>query len=243
MQKQWSINFLCFCSFLKTLETKSVLKCKCHGVSGSCDLKTCWKSAPNFRHVGDVIKKRFDVATRVQQRRAGSKLILVRTELERRHRLEDDLNQTPSTTANEEELVYLKESPDFCKPDSKFRHRGTQGRACNRTSQSSDACETLCCGRGYDITAINLKERCNCKFRYCCDVVCDVCIRDVKQYICHWQETYDYSWDRWWKTKQFRREFNKKNTMVVDCSFRSLSIMHTAILNFAWVILICSLIL
>ncbi|KAH8412162.1 hypothetical protein KR009_000247 [Drosophila setifemur] len=41
-------------------------ECKCHGMSGSCTVKTCWMRLANFRVVGDNLKARFDGATRVQ---------------------------------------------------------------------------------------------------------------------------------------------------------------------------------
>lgn len=41
-------------------------ECKCHGMSGSCSVKTCWMRLPNFRVIGDSLKDRFDAATRVQ---------------------------------------------------------------------------------------------------------------------------------------------------------------------------------
>ncbi len=40
-------------------------ECKCHGMSGSCSVKTCWMRLPNFRVIGDSLKDRFDQATRV----------------------------------------------------------------------------------------------------------------------------------------------------------------------------------
>lgn len=40
-------------------------ECKCHGMSGSCTVKTCWMRLPTFRVVGDNLKDRFDGATRV----------------------------------------------------------------------------------------------------------------------------------------------------------------------------------
>lgn len=40
-------------------------ECKCHGMSGSCTVKTCWMRLPSFRVVGDLLKDRFDGASRV----------------------------------------------------------------------------------------------------------------------------------------------------------------------------------
>lgn len=40
-------------------------ECKCHGMSGSCTVKTCWMRLPNFRLVGDNLKDRFNAASQV----------------------------------------------------------------------------------------------------------------------------------------------------------------------------------
>lgn len=40
-------------------------ECKCHGMSGSCTIKTCWMRLPSFRVVGDNLKEKFDGASRV----------------------------------------------------------------------------------------------------------------------------------------------------------------------------------
>ena len=36
---------------LQLLERNMKVECKCHGVSGSCELKTCWRSLASFRMV------------------------------------------------------------------------------------------------------------------------------------------------------------------------------------------------
>jgi len=47
-------------------------RCKCHGMSGSCQLKTCWKSAPDFHVVGKVLKHQFRKAILVDQSNLGN---------------------------------------------------------------------------------------------------------------------------------------------------------------------------
>lgn len=46
--------------FLTTQSVKVNLltDCKCHGVSGSCTLKTCWQRLPPFRKIGDYLMHR-----------------------------------------------------------------------------------------------------------------------------------------------------------------------------------------
>lgn len=41
-------------------------ECKCHGVSGSCAMKTCWKSLPPFRVIGDALMKKYYRARSVE---------------------------------------------------------------------------------------------------------------------------------------------------------------------------------
>lgn len=52
---------------------------------------------------------------------------------------------------------------------------GTQGRVCNRSSLSTDSCSLMCCGRGYNTQRVLVREKCNCKFNWCCWVKCDTC--------------------------------------------------------------------
>lgn len=48
------------------------LECKCHGVSGSCEVKMCWRSLPPFRRVGHLLKEAFDGATEVKSKKQTS---------------------------------------------------------------------------------------------------------------------------------------------------------------------------
>ena len=44
---------------LQSVKSNLLTECKCHGVSGSCTLKTCWQRLPPFRRVGDYLMQRW----------------------------------------------------------------------------------------------------------------------------------------------------------------------------------------
>ncbi|XP_061217763.1 proto-oncogene Wnt-1 [Neopsephotus bourkii] len=144
-------------------------ECKCHGMSGSCTVRTCWMRLPTFRAVGDVLKDRFDGASRVIYGNKGSNRAS-RVEL---HHLEPEnpAHKPPSP----HDLVYFEKSPNFCTYSGKMGTAGTAGRFCNSSSPGLDGCELLCCGRGYRTRTQRVTERCNCTFHWCCHVSCLNC--------------------------------------------------------------------
>lgn len=77
------------------------LVCKCHGVSGSCTIRVCWRKLKNFRAIGDSLVKKFDAATQVKiaEHKAKARLKPARKDAKR-----------PS----KKDLVYLDDSPDYC---------------------------------------------------------------------------------------------------------------------------------
>ncbi|CAH1265625.1 protein Wnt-5b-like isoform X2 [Branchiostoma lanceolatum] len=145
--------------------------CKCHGVSGSCSLKTCWQQLADFRTVGNLLKDKYDGANEVKLIRRG-----------KRYRL--DRRNPRFNVFTDEDLVYLNKSPDYCNADPTIGSLGTHGRECNKTGLGTDGCNLMCCGRGYNTFKREKVERCNCKFHWCCYVKCKRCrsIEDV--YVC-----------------------------------------------------------
>jgi wingless-type MMTV integration site family protein 4 len=149
--------------------TQMQLVCKCHGVSGSCSMKICWRVMPSFREVGRDLKTRFDGASHVMY-------------LQQRHRLKPyDAKQKKPT---KRDLVYLEESPDFCEYNPNTGSLGTKGRECNKSSYGLDGCALMCCGRGYQTIIKETKEDCDCKFFWCCHVECRKCTRTVEKHYC-----------------------------------------------------------
>lgn len=156
-------------------------ECKCHGMSGSCTVKTCWMRLPAFRSIGNNIKDRFDGASRIiDGNQVTSRGIKSRSRFEIRP--SNPNHKAPS----KKDLVYFEHSPDFCTVDHRFGVSGTRGRVCNDTSSGVDGCELMCCGRGFKTELIEELERCNCTFQWCCTVRCKTCRVTKKVHTCLW---------------------------------------------------------
>lgn len=160
----------------KVIRSQMTVQCKCHGVSGSCELKTCWKELRPFRNVGTVLKDKFDQATEVEVRRRGSP----GTRSHSRPIIVPVVSPLPDNNG----LQYLKSSPDFCEANVSLGFFGTRGRRCDPDSDSIDGCDLLCCGRGYNTKTERLVERCACKFVWCCEVRCKTCVKYVSASTC-----------------------------------------------------------
>jgi len=143
--------------------------CKCHGVSGSCSLKTCWNQLPSFRETGDRMKTKYDSASEVRFNKQGTRLV----QSNRRY-----------NKPTKEDLIYLDPSPDYCGEDQETGSLGTTGRFCNMSSAGMDGCNLMCCGRGYNTYKAVITERCHCKFHWCCYVKCKSCKREVDVFTC-----------------------------------------------------------
>ncbi|XP_012681127.1 protein Wnt-9b [Clupea harengus] len=167
---------------------KSGLKttCKCHGVSGSCAVRTCWKQLSPFHDTGRLLKYRYDTAVRVLSVTNAATGEVELAGGPRRYTSTSPGSVAaggPSSAAvtpraRPTELVYLEESPSFCRP-SRYS-LGTAGRPCAKDT----SCSSLCCGRGYN-TALRLTTlSCHCQVRWCCHVECQTCLREEEVYTC-----------------------------------------------------------
>ncbi|XP_028175110.1 protein Wnt-11-like [Ostrinia furnacalis] len=145
----------------KAVSTGMRTKCTCHGVSGSCSVRTCWRSLPPLGRVGAALAA--DAA------RAGP----LRP---RRH--------TPRRA--KPKLRYVTPSPDYCEPDVAAGSLGTHGRQCNASLGSAPGgCGRLCCGRGRRAVRSSRLERCHCRYHWCCRVDCQLCRLTTEEHYCN----------------------------------------------------------
>lgn len=141
--------------------------CRCHGMSGTCSLKTCWRKLPTFSKVGARLKQRFQGAVRVTAGNSGKGFV----------------PESPRPPGRED-IVFSEESPDYCEPDRRTGSLGTRGRHCKLGSQGSDDCRTLCCGRKVRSRQTVVSVPCNCTFQYCCNVTCQTCLETLQETTC-----------------------------------------------------------
>lgn len=100
---------------LQVLSDSLDTKCKCHGVSGSCSVKTCWKGLPNLAEIASDLKSKYLAAIKVTHRLIGPRKQLIPKEMDVR-------------PVKETDLVYLINSPDYCTPNLHLGSLGTQDR-------------------------------------------------------------------------------------------------------------------
>ncbi|XP_049617482.1 protein Wnt-16 [Syngnathus scovelli] len=130
--------------------------CRCHGVSGSCAVKTCWRTMAPFGRVGAYLKERYEGSVRLKRKEPGP-------------------GAPGRPPPDKHQLVFVNKSPNYCVEDRRGGVLGTRGRRCNRTSGGPDGCKLLCCGRGYNTHVERRVHRCACKFVWCCYVRCRRC--------------------------------------------------------------------
>lgn len=154
----------------RAVKRLTVQICKCHGISGSCEYKTCAKTMNSFSVVGAHLLDKYRNAAKATVDQSGNELVIA--------------NEEMSLRPSRDDLVFLEKSPNYCVPNPNTGSRGTRGRTCNKTTLGHGSCRTLCCGRGYNTFQINEEYDCQCKFHWCCQIKCQTCTRTVKKYVC-----------------------------------------------------------
>ncbi|XP_076018854.1 protein Wnt-8a-like [Genypterus blacodes] len=155
--------------------------CRCHGMSESCSVKTCWEQLSDFREIGNYLKRKHSQAQRldVDKRRL------------RAANSADSRGANAFSNIAQTELIYLEESPDYCKRNVSLGLHGTEGRECVQhgdglTPWERRSCRRLCheCGLGVEERRAEAVSSCNCKFHWCCKVKCDDCAQMIVTNAC-----------------------------------------------------------
>ncbi|XP_031712922.1 protein Wnt-2 [Anarrhichthys ocellatus] len=110
----------------KAVKRFMTLECKCHGVSGSCSVRTCWLAMADFRRTGDHLRKRYNGAVQVAVNQYGTGFTAAHAHFKR-----------PSKN----DLVYSEDSPDYCIRDHESGKRPptfTEPRGADESTNDSD---------------------------------------------------------------------------------------------------------
>ncbi|XP_026764532.3 protein Wnt-11b-2-like isoform X1 [Galleria mellonella] len=136
-------------------------KCTCHGVSGSCSVRTCWRALPPLARAAAALAAEAARAGPLRPRRRAARRARPR-------------------------LRYVTPSPDYCEPDPAAGSLGTHGRKCNASVGSGrGGCGRLCCGRGRRAVRSSRLERCHCRYHWCCRVDCQLCRLTTEEHYCN----------------------------------------------------------
>uniref|UniRef100_H2Y6S2 Protein Wnt n=1 Tax=Ciona savignyi TaxID=51511 RepID=H2Y6S2_CIOSA len=151
---------------IRVVKSNVKVTCKCHGVSGSCTTKTCWRKMAPFYEIGRKIKR-----ARLNLVANTYRTTTPRATLNPREELKGEIPRN-------KELVYLEKSPTYCR---KSRYsKGTKGRVC----KDERSCDKVCCGRGYTTHVRLVRRSCQCEVKWCCAVHCNTCSERKKIHTC-----------------------------------------------------------
>ncbi|KAK8767777.1 hypothetical protein V5799_005442 [Amblyomma americanum] len=162
--------------------------CKCHGVSGSCSARTCWREVAPFPELAVRLKRKYANAVKAEiENKPGFAAtdVLVKP----RKVLAGTLGTTQrpkwlaAVTAElrrlgRDKLVFLEESPSFCEPN--VLTPGMEGRRC----RDQQHCSEVCCDRGHRNFTLVVYERCQCRMVWCCTLECNICENVTTAYSC-----------------------------------------------------------
>uniref|UniRef100_A0A8C5EU61 Protein Wnt n=1 Tax=Gouania willdenowi TaxID=441366 RepID=A0A8C5EU61_GOUWI len=164
---------------MKVIKAGVETTCKCHGVSGSCTVQTCWRQLLPFHEIGKQLKQRYESSVKV-----GSSTNEATGESEISTGRGQQPQQQPPTPGVSDhiprtmDLLHIEDSPSFCRP-SKYSS-GTAARKCYKDKN----CDAICCGRGHNTQSREVTRPCQCQVRWCCYVECKQCTQREEVYTC-----------------------------------------------------------
>ncbi|MEQ2248511.1 Protein Wnt-8c [Ilyodon furcidens] len=157
--------------------------CRCHGMSESCSLQTCWTQLSDFREIGNYLKIKYNEARKLD---IDKKRVRAGNSADSRGAIVDAFGHVAQT-----ELIYLEDSPDYCRRNASLGLHGTEGREClqhgaDLTQWERRSCRRLCheCGLRVEERRTEVVSSCNCKFHWCCRVNCEDCSEIIVKHVC-----------------------------------------------------------
>jgi len=134
-------------------------ECRCHGVSGSCELQICRLRPAKLPDISnEIYLNAYKNARYIQS-----------------------MNNIPSEEKSQ--LIFARKSINYCHSNSFIDYQGIrQGRECF----STEGCEQVCCHNGYEIlTEMKVIDNCHCFFSWnIVNIQCESCQKKIQRMIC-----------------------------------------------------------
>lgn len=146
-------------------------------------MKTCWKELAMFSVIGKILLKKYDYAVKVSYDRRTGRILKAGKTTVVGYKWSGKRRSTADRSPDGN-LVYLDPSPNYCVKNNRREILGTSGRECKADIKGPGSCKDLCCKRGFLQNEVEIKERCQCKFEWCCRVKCKQCISQKTKYTC-----------------------------------------------------------
>ena len=163
--------FYCPIQVIRDSISDSDTQCKCHGVSGSCAVKTCYSQLTNINDIALKLKERYDASCEVKSNG---------------HSQNTWIPKSDSCSSFSEKDFIFRTDYDWCVSNPVVDATGVVGRVCEPHSDGPNSCQNLC--RRCDKTPIKLTqlvqvER-NCQFHFCCEITCERLQREESYHVC-----------------------------------------------------------
>ncbi|THD25676.1 Protein Wnt [Fasciola hepatica] len=157
------------------MEANQRLVCKCHGVSGSCAQRVCFRQLRRIDNdvMQKALKMKYLAAKQVTQGTNGQ---LIAKKFSG--------NGFVDEVVKHEELVFSEHSPDYCNVEPQRGSVGTRGRLCTLNDSGTANCINMCCGRGYQNLTTSETVQCNCRMGEGFKVRCDECNVEIVTHRC-----------------------------------------------------------
>ncbi|KAJ8961762.1 hypothetical protein NQ318_021363 [Aromia moschata] len=83
-----------------------VRRCRCHGISGSCSVQTCWMQVAPFEVVAKKLWEKYKKAVRLTHHVVEMALVVGNSAR--------DVGEEKEVPERRKELIFLEQSPDYC---------------------------------------------------------------------------------------------------------------------------------
>ncbi|XP_066138414.1 protein Wnt-9a-like [Euwallacea fornicatus] len=145
---------------LRVARRKTEKKCTCHGLSGACNLQTCFMRVSPFLNVTRDLKQLYHKAIQVES--------------------ENTIHEMPNKMKKKKQLLFLDPTPNVCDSNHKSWLLPVTGRKCGNI----DSCATLCCSHGYHTAVEIMPDYCNCSWYPAVVLKCKNCTHLLNMNYC-----------------------------------------------------------